>query len=308
MPGGEGYPKPLLSQNAPPPLLFARGEWRPSDARAVALVGTRTPTPFGREAAFSLARGLAENGVTVVSGLALGIDAAAHAGALEGGGRTVAVMGCGPDVDYPQANRSLRERIPRQGVLLSEFPPGEQPLRSHFPRRNRVLSALSRATVVIEAGARSGALITAAYARAQGKALFAVPGSMFSRVSVGTHALLRDGARLCSGIDDLAGCLDLEESRPVAPNSPKALAKKVTDAGEDPVLSLWRDEETCGLDLLSERARTSGHWPPERALAALLPSLLRLEIRGRVQRLPGPLFRKVPSGALARVGPGVTGT
>ena len=202
-PGCAEYPEPLCSLNASPPLLFLQGSWFESDKQAVAIVGTRSPTDYGRKAAFDLARDLAHANVTVVSGFAVGIDAEAHAGALDGGGRTLAVIGCGLDIPYPQENEALRERVIAGGGILSEFPPGAHPRRDHFPRRNRILSALARSTVVVEAGERSGALLTAAHAHSQGKSLLAVPGSIFSRVSVGTHALLRRGALVAASATDI---------------------------------------------------------------------------------------------------------
>src|SRR5690606_810256 len=166
-PGGAGYPDPLRALPHPPPLLYLRGRWLPEDARAVALVGTRTPTEYGRRAAFTLARDLAGAGFRVVSGLAEGIDGASHAGALEAGGRTLAVIGCGLDIPSPPGNLAVRARMEQddcaQGLVVSEFPPGEAPRAAHFPRRNRLISALARAVVVVEAGDRSGALLTAAY-------------------------------------------------------------------------------------------------------------------------------------------------
>ncbi len=296
--GTSEYPPPLESLVNPPPLLFIQGGWR-SDARAVAVVGTRNPTDYGRRAAFVLARDLGAAGVTVVSGLAVGIDSEAHAGALEGGGRTLAVIGCGHDVDYPRENRKLRERILKNGAVISEFPPGELPQRVHFPRRNRILSALALGTVVVEAGIRSGALITAAYARAQGKALFAVPGPIFSSASIGANALLRRGFPPATSAEEILAGLETEaaSSRKHALGSrdarkiPGSPLSGLFPADEDPALALWRGEETCSLDKLEARARGEG--TPGGALAALLSSLLRLELRGLIQRLPGPAFRRM---------------
>jgi DNA processing protein len=316
-PGRPGYPQPLLDLEAPPPLLYLRGEWLPEDARAVALVGTRNPTAYGREAAFRLARDLAGAGYVTVSGLAVGIDAAAHAGALDEGGRTLAVIGCGLDIAYPVENLGVRERIEAHGAVISEFPPGTQPWPSHFPRRNRLISALSRATVVVEAGGRSGALLTAAHARNQHKLLFAVPGPIFSPVASGTNALLRKGALLAGSAADITAALDgtaaprryreneepQETKRPRAgrqvarrnpkgrPSLPMSGTTRALSLPDDPVLRLWGSDEVCAVDTLTARAGEHGLWPRERAATALIESLLQLELRGLVQRLPGAAYR-----------------
>ncbi len=302
-PDGPGYPETLLFLSAPPPLLFVQGGWISQDASAVAIVGTRNPTAYGRKTASTLARDLAQAGVTVVSGLAVGIDAESHAGALDAGGRTLAIIGCGLDIPYPPENQALRERIAQNGAVLSEFPPGAHPKRDHFPRRNRILSALAVSTVVVEAGQRSGALLTAAHARAQGKNLFAVPGSIFSPVSVGTHALLKRGSFLADSATDLLTAdrkddprrgdspFDFAQGPRIAPTRviPKSIPIPVEN---EPLLDLWRGEEACGLDRLAERAGEMNLWPPGKILSALMQSLLQLEIRGLVQRLPGPKFRR----------------
>ncbi len=313
-PGLRGYPAVLQELDGPPPLLYVRGEWNPADARAVALVGTRTPTAYGREAAHALARDLARAGVTIVSGLALGIDAAAHAGALEGGGRTLAVIGCGPDIPYPRENLELRDGIIRNGAVLSEHPPGTEPFQSNFPRRNRIISALARATVVVEAGRKSGALLTATHARDQGKPLFAVPGPIFSNVSEGSNTLLREGALLAVSASDVLAAIDGRipaegASRPAgggpgvsnatrsnfAPaerSGGQPLRPRKVGVPTDPVLRLWGDDLVCPLDRLAERARGQGLWPSEETSPALLAALLQLELRGHVQRLPGAVFRR----------------
>lgn len=328
-PGWSGYPAPLLDLESPPPLLYIQGEWDPADLRAAAVVGTRTPTAYGREAAFVLARDLAGAGVAVVSGFAVGIDAAAHAGALEGGGRTLAVIGCGLDIPYPRGNLELRARIAGRGAVLSEHPPGTPPLQMHFPRRNRLISALARATVVVEAGSKSGALLTALHALHQGRPLFSVPGPIFSRVSSGTNTLLRKGALLASSAADVLAVLEAgapgksagkwRSQRGAASASTGLLltaggaaprnggngnlvrageSPRTRSSGEpsDPVLRLWDgDDEACPLDRLAQRARERKLWPLEEVSASLLSTLLNLELRGLVERLPGPAFRRVSS-------------
>ncbi len=335
-PGWPGYPRVLEELDAPPPLLYLRGAWKEEDRRAVALVGTRTPTAYGREAARAFSRDLAAGGYTVVSGLALGIDAAAHQAALDAGGRTLAVIGCGLDLDYPMENRAIRRRIDGEedgpGAVISEFPPGTPAWPSHFPRRNRLISALSRAIVVVEAGGKSGALLTADYARAQERLLFAVPGPIFSGVSAGSNALLSAGARPAISIADvIAAVEDLSplttRTAPIAlseagnagklptqgvisarvPPARRAastqrksghevLRKSLREPVRDPVLALWDTEEAdeaCPLDTLAARAEERGLWPHGRAAAALLEALLQLEMRGLVRRLPGAAYRRV---------------
>ena len=199
----DGYP-PLLAEIADPPFaLFARGILDRLSGPAVAVVGSRNATHYGRDVAASLARGLSLVGIAVVSGLARGVDGAAHEAALEGPGGTIAVLGCGLDVDYPRENARLKEVISRRGVLLSEFAPGEEPRPQNFPIRNRIIAGLSSGVVVVEASRRSGSLITARLAADFGRDVFAVPGSVFSETSAGTHELLRDGAILCRGVEDV---------------------------------------------------------------------------------------------------------
>lgn len=203
--GDDAYPRRLLDIFAPPAALYVWGDLPDTDgAAAIAVVGTRQITEYGYEAATRLSMGLAQNGVTVVSGLAVGVDGAAHRGALKGGGKTVAVIGCGPDVNYPKKHEELRRLISRNGAVVSEYPPGTRPDRAHFPLRNRIIAGLSLGTVVVEAGSRSGALITASLAAEMGRDVFAVPGSIFSPVSEGANRLIRDGAKpVCSVLDIL---------------------------------------------------------------------------------------------------------
>ena len=199
----EEYPGPLREIADPPILLFALGNLERLRAPAVSIVGSRGATRYGRDVAASLAAGLSAVGVSVVSGLARGVDAAAHEAALEGPGGTIAVLGCGLDIDYPRENARLKEEVARRGVLLSEFPPGTEPRPQNFPIRNRIIAGLCSGVVVVEASRRSGSLITARLAADFGRDVFAVPGSVFSETSAGTHELLRDGAILCRGVEDI---------------------------------------------------------------------------------------------------------
>ncbi len=188
-------------------VLFARGRWDTADALAIAVVGTRGATQYGRTQAEQLARGLARSGFTVVSGLARGIDAAAHHGALEAGGRTIAVQAGGIDAIYPPQHRELAERIAQSGIVLGEVPPGAKPKKGMFPQRNRLISGLTLGTIVVEAGTRSGALITARLAGEQGREVFAVPGLVTNPRARGCHRLLRDGAVLVESVDDVLEAL-----------------------------------------------------------------------------------------------------
>ena len=205
------YPPALRDLDSPPSALIGRGELAVLEAypasKAVAIVGSRRATSYGRETSRSLAAELAEAGVLVVSGLAFGIDACAHRGALDSGGDTVAVLGCGPDRAYPAAHRHLWRRIGEEGAVVSELPPGSVPWRWTFPARNRILAGLAGMTVVVEAAARSGSLVSARLAREAGRELGAVPGPVASRQSGGPNALLADGAHLVRGAEDVLAVL-----------------------------------------------------------------------------------------------------
>lgn len=274
-----GYPPALRAIPQPPPFLFVRGALDPEDALAITIVGSRRPSPYGVKTAGRLAGDLAARGVTVVSGFARGIDTAAHRGALEASGRTVAVLGSGVDVIYPPENRGLVEAVTRQGAVISEFPTGTPPLAPHFPRRNRVIAGMSLGAVVVEATEKSGALITAGYAGEFGREVFAVPGNVTSPVSGGTNRLIQDGAKLVRGWEDVVG--ELPESwrrclRPVA-----AAPRPVAEGPEGTLLELLSDEPVP-IDAL---VRSSGL--PSGQVAALLVSL---QLKGLVRQLPGQRY------------------
>lgn len=202
--GDDCYPQRLRNIYAPPCVLYVQGELGDTDnLPLIAMVGTRQVTEYGLEAATQLAIGLATHGVVVVSGLALGVDTASHKGALKGNGKTIAVIGCGLDINYPASNQELRKLIASHGAIVSEYPPGTRPTAFTFPVRNRIIAGLSLGTVVIEAGTRSGSLITASLAAEMGREVFAVPGSIFSPMSEGTNKLLRDGAKPVAGVVDI---------------------------------------------------------------------------------------------------------
>lgn len=207
------YPRSLRHIPSPPPILYVRGELLPEDDLAVGIVGTRRATSYGTDMAARFARDLAAAGVTVVSGLALGIDTAAHRAALDAGGRTVAVFGCGLDTVYPTRNRQLAERIVTAGALVSEYPLGARPDARNFPVRNRIISGLARGVLVVEAPLKSGALITTAFAADQGRDVWAVPGSALSSASTGCHQLIRDGATLVTSAEQILDELDVARAQ-----------------------------------------------------------------------------------------------
>ncbi|MBN1558564.1 MAG: DNA-processing protein DprA [Lentisphaerae bacterium] len=278
------YPRPLREIHDPPLALYVRGALQAGDRRAVAVVGTRRPSHYGRRVAEELAEGLARNGLTVVSGLAAGIDTAAHRGALAARGRTLGVMGSGLDCMYPAENRGLADEMAARGAVLSEFPFGRAPDKTTFPMRNRIVSGLALGVVVVEAGAKSGALITADQAASQGRAVLAVPGRIDAPGSAGTHALLRDGARLVTGVDDILEELEClvpapREARPAG----RAAAAAVTET-EQQLLTLLQPGEQ-DVDTL---IRSSGLAP-----AAMHGLLLGLEMKNRIRMLPGRIVERV---------------
>lgn len=270
------YPALLREIPGAPPLLYVRGNLLPADDWAVAMVGTRVPTAYGREAAHVIATELVGAGVTVVSGLARGIDAVCHEAALAAGGRTLAVLGSGVDLPYPASNSRLAARIVEQGALVSDFPLRTLPVAANFPPRNRIISGLSRATLVIEAGEQSGALITVGFALDQGRDVFAVPGPIFGRQSAGCNRLIRNGAGLARGAADLLADLDLT----AATVQREARAELPTDPAELALLNLLGGEPQH----IDELGRASGL--PASAVAA---ALAMLELKG-LARQPAPLW------------------
>lgn len=266
------YPALLKQLVDAPPVLFVKGELTPSDEWAVALVGTRKPTAYGREAARLLATELARNGVTVVSGLARGIDGIAHQAALDAGGRTLAVLGSGLDEIYPQEHRALAERIAANGALLSDYPLGTRPEATNFPPRNRIISGLSLGVVVVEAGLTSGALITADFAADQGREVFAVPGSILGTSSAGCNRLLRDGAHVVTEVGDILETLSLDQlaakqaAREVLPANPTE-AKVLAQLSVEPAY-------------VDEVARSAG-LPVETVSSALV----MMELKGMVRQV-----------------------
>jgi DNA processing protein len=268
----------------PPIALTVRGELLREDALGLSIVGTRRATPYGRDTARRLSRDLASFGLTIVSGLARGIDAAGHEGALEASGRTLAVLGSGLENLYPPEHRRLADRIAERGAILSEFDLDEPPHARNFPRRNRIITGLTLGTLVVEAAAKSGSLISARLALEQNREVFAVPGPVSSPGSEGVHALLRDGARLVTRAEDV-----LEELRDEVREALKYRATErrersagggTLDAEEQAVVALLLASHDA-LDL--DRILDELSLPVDRALAALG----RLEVMGRIARLPG---------------------
>ena len=270
------YPHLLAETAAPPPVLFVLGTL-PPDLPCIALVGTRRASHSGRRMAHRLALDLVAAGFCVVSGMAWGIDASAHEGALEGGGRTLAVLGCGADVVYPRSHVDLYRAIRRQGAVVSEFPMGSGATAGWFPRRNRVISGLSLGTIVVEAPARSGALITASYALEQNREVFAVPGDVLKGNSRGCHQLLKEGAKLVEDAEDVMEELDHWRT---SPSSAPVAAATLTGAEGKVFNQLGAGP--CHVDDLAQEV--------DMAPAQLLDVLLRLELEGRVDQLPGKHF------------------
>ncbi|MDZ4672425.1 MAG: DNA-processing protein DprA [Phototrophicales bacterium] len=208
----DDYPTRLRNIPDPPPALYIRGDLLPKDSKALAVVGTRKCTRYGRDVSAELSEQLAKNGVTIISGLAEGIDASAHQGALKGGGRTLAICGCGLDRVYPAQHTALAKKIAENGALISEFSLGTPPIGENFPRRNRIISGLSLGVLVIEAPEKSGALITASVAAEQGREVFVIPGNITNNVASGTNKLLQDGAKLVTSAKDILDELNLEHT------------------------------------------------------------------------------------------------
>ena len=280
--GDADYPPPLLHSADPPLLLYLQGDAALLSTPCLAMVGSRRPTAQGRDNARRFAEALAGQGWTIVSGLAAGVDGAAHEGALAAGGRTIAVVGTGIDRVYPPSHRALAHRIAETGLLVSEYCLGTPPLSANFPQRNRIIAGLSRGTLVVEAALRSGSLITARLASEAGRDVLAIPGSILAPQSAGCHALIRQGAALVDSPEQVA-----EE---LGPLQPAALPVRATLAATtpapvdaDPVLAaLGHDPQS--LDTLIDRCG----WPAH----TLSAHLLTLELDGQVARLPGGLYQR----------------
>lgn len=273
------YPANLRHIHDPPPFLFVLGEFQVADRLAVAVVGSRRVTSHGRRVARELATGLAQQGVVVVSGLARGTDAEAHWSVLRAGGRTIAVLGSGIDVVYPSEHHALARAIANQGAVVSELWMGTKPDADNFPARNRIISGLSLGTVIVEATEKSGSLITARFAAEQGREVFAVPG-MIGEQTRGTHRLIRDGARLTEGVQDI-----LEEIAPQLLGAPRGRVVVELSSREAAVLEAVT-ADAVHIDTVILRSGL--------AAGDILPILLNLELKGAVQQLPGKFFVALP--------------
>jgi len=287
----QNYPTLLRHIHDPPPVLYVYGGIDP-DSLNIAIVGSRNATSYGRGVTERLSAGLAQRGFTVVSGMARGIDAAAHMGALSVGGKTIAVLGCGLGTVYPAENKSLFHRIAKDGAVISEFPFLTPPEAHNFPIRNRIISGLSLGTVIVEATHKSGSLITARLAAEQGREVFAVPGSITSFKSMGTHRLIKQGAKLVEHVDDIVEELNIARSIPsiTAVDSDKV----ATTAGkEEPTISLTPEEKKI-IDELSPYPVHIDSLVRQLSLSAAQVSslLLQLELKGLVTQSPGKLFAR----------------
>ena len=289
--GSAHYPAALLNIEDPPLVLYMMGAFINNEqlapeniAKNLAMVGSRNPTPQGETNARQFAKAFAERGLCIVSGLALGVDGAAHDGALLGGGTTIAIVGTGLDRVYPKKHLALAHRIAANGLIISEFPIGTPPLNANFPKRNRIISGLSVGTLVVEAALKSGSLITARLASEQGKDVFAIPGSIHSPQSRGCHYLIKQGAKLVENAQDVMEELKLPFSSSVLPPG---------DDGDEPSKGDSSFLSALGFDLVSLDALQARTGLPTPELQA---KLLELELDGFVRRLPGGLFQRQAQG------------
>lgn len=281
------YPQLLKEIHNPPTMLYVRGKSAALCKAGVALVGSRAASTYGRRIAESMARSLAGYGITVISGMAHGIDSAAHHGALSGGGETIAVLGCGVDVVYPQQNKKLYDEIAEGGAVVSEYPLGTQPENYRFPARNRIISGLSLGVVVVEAATRSGSLITAEMALEQGREVFAVPGRIDSVKSAGCHRILQEGAKLVHSVADIVNELPLHMN---TGNTARCEMKK----GPAPALRMEEEHVLSCLDVYPQNIEdiigATGLPAP-----TVNQALLHLELHGLIEVLPGRQYLKVES-------------
>jgi DNA processing protein len=279
-PADERYPRRLLELGHAPRELHVEGRLELLQARAIAIVGSRNCTPHGAHDAQAFARTLSEAGYCIVSGLALGVDAAAHRGALEGAGSSIAVLGTGIDIHYPRRNEALGRQLRREGCVVSEFPQGTPPLRGNFPQRNRLISGLALGVLVVEATENSGSLITAGHAANQGCEVFAIPGSIHSPLSKGCHQLIRDGAKLVQTAEDV-----LEElGGPRMPIAPSAATMSPGPDESDVLKALGH------APMSMDQVAVATGWPVFRVAA----ELSRLEVARHVLALPGGWFQRSP--------------
>ncbi|QCP51883.1 DNA-protecting protein DprA [Trinickia violacea] len=311
--GDPAYPPALLTMPDPPPLLYVKGRMELLHATSVAIVGSRNATPQGLEDATRFAQALSDAGLSVVSGLAQGIDGAAHRGALAGRGSTIAVIGTGADIVYPAIHHALAHQIAAEGVMLSEWPLGTPARSAHFPQRNRLIAGLSSGVLIVEAALRSGSLITARLANEMGRDVFAIPGSIHAPLSRGCHRIIKDGAKLVETVEEVLEELGIrvaaKSALPAA--SPGARPKRRTTAatpGEQLTLAPTATQSALPppLDAHAERLLAAlGHAPAtfdvlaartEMENATLQSTLLQLELAGRLTALPGGRFARIERG------------
>ncbi len=280
-PGDENFPELLTQLNDPPPLIYVKGNADALHLPALAIVGSRNPTDGGVRNAFEFARHLAKCGFCIVSGLAQGIDAAAHRGALAAGGPTVAVLGNGIDTIYPASNRELAEQIINSGALVSEYPPGTPPMRAYFPQRNRLISGLCLGTLVVEAARRSGSLITARLASEQGREVFALPGSIHNPLARGCHRLIRDGAKLVELADDIISELGPLAGHVLQSSVESTLSNDAVDSNDEEYVKLRKSigHDPVGIDELVEHSGLT--------IGQVSSMLLILELDGKIEKLSG---------------------
>lgn len=282
--GDPSYPALLANIYNPPPVLFVKGDPEVLTKSCLAVVGSRAATAYGLKIARDLSGQLAARGVVVVSGLALGIDTAAHAGALAAGGETVAVLGCGLDVPYPQSNARLATQIAGAGAVISEYPLGTQPDAFRFPARNRIISGLSRGVLVVEAAQRSGSLITARLALDEGREVFAIPGRVDSVKSTGTHRLLQEGAKLVGSVDDILEELNWPATgSAVGTSPPSSAAAPMTLSPEESLIFKLLDVYPKHIDTIISQAGSG--------VAKVSEILLLLELQGLIEAVPGQQYR-----------------
>jgi len=283
----DGYPENLKDIYDPPAFLFVRGSLLPEDSQAVAMVGTRNPTRYGNELAKSITRDLARSNFTIISGLARGIDTTCHQSALKAGGRTIAVLGCGLDISYPRENEKLVECIVESGAVISEFRPGIAPLKTNFFRRNRIVSGLSRAVVVVQASKKSGSLITASHALDQNRDVFAVPGNITNERSRGPHYLIKQGAGLAESAEDILSSLITPEIGNISfCNSSPLEAPPAENISETAQIVLdFLDLDPTPIDLMCDSTKIEP--------GKMLGTLLELELLGLVRQSPGKMFSRV---------------
>lgn len=273
----ESYPESLKNIKTSPHILYMKGTIKEEDHNSLAIIGSRKCTSYGKNIAYKFAKELAKHGITIVSGMAYGIDSAAHRGAIDGGGRTIAVLGCGVDICYPKSNYNLMKEIIEKGAVVSEYPLGTEPIAGNFPRRNRIISGLSKGVLVVEAGLKSGSLITIDYALDQGKDVFAIPGNINCSVSKGTNKLIKEGAKPVTSVEDILEEYNIQKRS----YNIDGIYKNLSDS-EKSVMEIIEKKQPIHIDMLSSIL----DFDP-----ATINSLITiLEIKDLIEQLPGKII------------------